>query len=179
MEEIQIVIEKKTWCYPKWFHWIKSIKETLLWFIAIQPINYKDLKLDEFSLSIFEVAQCTASWTKTWHRLPKPPLINDLRYFSSFSIIINSGYHISNLHFGLFKMTCIELFIITYCLCRSPVEKFNIASNDHGRMHKCDFSVFNRKYFFWANLVKSKIKTVSVRWNLVHRLLRICRIQWW
>ena len=127
-----------------------------------------------------------------WHNVQHPgqkrdtgcqsllsPLINDLRYFSSFSIIINSGYYISNLHFGLFKMTCIELFIITYCLCRSPVEKFNIASNDHGRMHKCDFSVFNRKYFFWANLVKSKIKTVSVRWNLVHRLLRICRIQWW
>ena len=33
-------------------------------------------------------------------------------------------------------------------------ETFNIVSNDHGRMHKCDFSVFERKYPFWANLVK-------------------------
>ena len=34
------------------------------------------------------------------------------------------------------------------------VEKFNMVSNDHGRMHKCDFSVFDRKFPFWANLVK-------------------------
>ena len=33
-------------------------------------------------------------------------------------------------------------------------EKFNIVSNDHGRTYKCDFSVFERKYPFWANLVK-------------------------
>ena len=47
-------------------------------------------------------------------------------------------------------------------------EKFNIVSNDNGCTHKCDFSVFNLKYPFWANLVKKKkekkkkIKTVSV-----------------
>ena len=34
------------------------------------------------------------------------------------------------------------------------VEKFNIASKDHGRTRKCDFSNFERKLPFWANLVK-------------------------
>ena len=33
-------------------------------------------------------------------------------------------------------------------------EKFNIVSNDHGRTHKCSFSVFDRKFPFWANLIK-------------------------
>ena len=37
-------------------------------------------------------------------------------------------------------------------------EKFNIVSNDHGRTHKCDFSVFDQKYLFWANLFKTKKK---------------------
>ena len=40
------------------------------------------------------------------------------------------------------------------------------------------FSVFHRKYHFWANLVP-KFKIVCLRWNLVLRLIRICRIQWW
>ena len=35
-----------------------------------------------------------------------------------------------------------------------PVRKVNIVSNDHGRTHKCDFFVFDRKYPFWANLDK-------------------------
>ena len=30
-------------------------------------------------------------------------------------------------------------------------KKFNIVSNDHERMHKCDFSVFDPKFPFWAN----------------------------
>ena len=58
-----------------------------------------------------------------------------------------------------------------------PVRK-SLVSNDHGRTHKCDSSVFDWKYPFWANLVKA-IKTVSVSWNLVLILIRICRIQWW
>ena len=33
-------------------------------------------------------------------------------------------------------------------------EKFNIVGNGHGRTHKCDFSVFDRKFPFWENLVK-------------------------
>ena len=40
------------------------------------------------------------------------------------------------------------------------------------------FSVFDRKYPFWANLVQ-KVKIISLSWNLVPRLIRICKIQWW
>ena len=58
-------------------------------------------------------------------------------------------------------------------------EKFNIVSNNHGCTHKCDISVFDRKYSFWAILIKKKKKkTVIVSWNLVPRLIWICRIQW-
>ena len=39
------------------------------------------------------------------------------------------------------------------------------------------FSVLDPKHPSLANLVQ-KIKTVSLRWNLVPRLTRICRIQW-
>ena len=35
-------------------------------------------------------------------------------------------------------------------------EKFNVVNNDHGRTHKCDFSVFHQKFPFSANLVKKK-----------------------
>ena len=58
------------------------------------------------------------------------------------------------------------------------VEKNNIVSNDHERTHKCDFSVSDRKYPFLANLDKN-IKIVRLSWNLVPRLIRISRIQWW
>ena len=40
------------------------------------------------------------------------------------------------------------------------------------------FSVFDRKYHFWVNLVQ-KIKIINLSWNLVLRLIRIWRIQWW
>ena len=39
------------------------------------------------------------------------------------------------------------------------------------------FFVFEWKYPFWANLVQ-KVKIISWSWNLVARLIRICRIQW-
>ena len=39
------------------------------------------------------------------------------------------------------------------------------------------FFFFGRKCPFRANLVQ-KIKIVSLRWNLIPRLIRICRIQW-
>ena len=55
---------------------------------------------------------------------------------------------------------------------------FIFLSNDHGRTHKCGFSVFDRKFPFWVNLVQ-KIKFVCLSWNLVPRLIRISRIQWW
>ena len=56
-------------------------------------------------------------------------------------------------------------------------EKFNIVNNDHGRTYKCNFSVSDWKFLFWANLVK-KIKIVGLSWNLASRLIRICKIQW-
>ena len=40
------------------------------------------------------------------------------------------------------------------------------------------FSVLDRKHPFWANLVQ-KIKIVSLGWNLVPRLIWICKIEWW
>ena len=40
------------------------------------------------------------------------------------------------------------------------------------------FSVLDGKHPFWANLVQ-KIKIVSFSWNLVPRLIQICRVQWW
>ena len=39
------------------------------------------------------------------------------------------------------------------------------------------FSVSEWKYPFWANLVQ-KISIISLSWNLVPTLVRICRIQW-
>ena len=51
-----------------------------------------------------------------------------------------------------------------HCVCRSPCGKV-------------DFSVFEREVLFWTNLIK-KIKNVSLTWNLVPRLIRICRILW-
>ena len=40
------------------------------------------------------------------------------------------------------------------------------------------FLLFDRKSFFCANLVE-KVKISSLSWNLVLRLIRICRIRWW
>ena len=37
--------------------------------------------------------------------------------------------------------------------------------------------LFYHKWFFWANLVEN-VKIVSVKWNLIPRLIRIYRIQW-
>ena len=39
------------------------------------------------------------------------------------------------------------------------------------------FSVLEGKHPFWANLVQ-KIKIVSLSWNLIASLIRICRIKW-
>ena len=49
-------------------------------------------------------------------------------------------------------------------------------SNTQNSMVIFTFSVFDRKYLFWANLVQ-KIKFVNLTWNLVLRLIQICRIQ--
>ena len=65
-------------------------------------------------------------------------------------------------------------------VCPAPCGKVWYVSNNHGRTRKCDFSVFGRKIPFWANLVKKKkkIKIVYLSWDLVPKLIRICKIQW-
>ena len=62
----------------------------------------------------------------------------------------------------------------SFCSLGPHAKKFNIVSNDHGRTHKHDFSVFERKFPFWANW-STKNKIVSLSSNLVPRLIRICR----
>ena len=65
---------------------------------------------------------------------------------------------------------CSKFSCKIYCLCEQKyrsntvvsigpcAEKFNVVTNDHGYMHKCDFSVFDQKYPFRANLVKKSKK---------------------
>ena len=57
--------------------------------------------------------------------------------------------------------------------------KFGTYSNSSMQNSMVMFilSVFDWKYPFWANLVQ-KIKIISWSWNLVTRLIRICRIHW-
>ena len=40
------------------------------------------------------------------------------------------------------------------------------------------FSALDRKHLFWTNLAQN-IKLVSLSWNIVPSLIRICRFQWW
>ena len=51
-------------------------------------------------------------------------------------------------------------------------------SNMQNSMVMFTFSVFDRKYPFWGNWVQ-KVNIISWSWNLVLRLIQICRIQWW
>ena len=52
-----------------------------------------------------------------------------------------------------------------------------ISLNIQNSMVVFTFSVLDWKYPSWANLVQ-KIKIISLTWNLVSWLIRICRIQW-
>ena len=59
--------------------------------------------------------------------------------------------------------------------------KFRPKTNSNWNMQNSmvvfTFSVFERKYPFWANLFQ-KITIVSLSWNLVLGLIRLCRIEW-
>ena len=46
-------------------------------------------------------------------------------------------------------------------------EKFIIVINDHGHMHKYNFSIFNQKFPFWANLVEKKKKKSNMQNSMV------------
>ena len=69
--------------------------------------------------------------------------------------------------------------------------KFSPKNQNHQFKLKCDTQtnsnmqnlvvvltlfIFDQKNPFWVNLIQ-KIRTVSISWNLVHRLIRICIIQ--
>ena len=51
-------------------------------------------------------------------------------------------------------------------------------SNMQNSMAVSAFSVLDWKYTFWANLAP-KFKILYLKWNLVPRLIWICKIQWW
>ena len=51
-------------------------------------------------------------------------------------------------------------------------------SNMQNSMVMFTYSIFDRKYPFWVNLVQ-KIKIVSLSWNLARRLIRVWTTQWW
>ena len=62
--------------------------------------------------------------------------------------------------------------------CQFKVELGTLTnSNMQNSIGMLTFFVFNRKYPLWDNLFQ-KIKIVNLRWNLIPRLIRICRIQW-
>ena len=58
--------------------------------------------------------------------------------------------------------------------------KFGISINSNmgNSMVMVTFSILDRKYPFRTNFVQ-KIKIVSLNWNLLLRIIRIWRIQWW
>ena len=63
--------------------------------------------------------------------------------------------------------------------CQSKLKFVTWAnSNIQNSMLLFTFSVLERKHLFEENLVQ-KTKIGSLRWNLVSRLIQICRIQWW
>ena len=58
--------------------------------------------------------------------------------------------------------------------------KFGILTNSNMQNSVVMFtlSVFDWKYPFWVNLVQ-ETKFDNLSRNLAHRLIQICRIQWW
>ena len=57
--------------------------------------------------------------------------------------------------------------------------KFGALTNSYMQISVVEFtfSILEWKYPFWANMIQ-KIKVVSSGWNLMHRLIGVCRIQW-
>ena len=44
-------------------------------------------------------------------------------------------------------------------------ERFNIVSTNHRRVHKCDFSIFDRRHPFWAIWSKKLILIRRIQWQ--------------
>ena len=59
-------------------------------------------------------------------------------------------------------------------------QKFGTKTNLNMRnsMMMFTFSVFDYEYLLWANLVQ-RFKTVCLNLNLIQRLIRRCKTQWW
>ena len=68
-------------------------------------------------------------------------------------------------------------FYKSHCFS-SRAKNFDIVGGDHEHMQRCELSVLDVKHPIWANLAQ-KIKIASLKWNLVPRAIRICRIHWW
>ena len=61
-------------------------------------------------------------------------------------------------------------------------ENFNMASNYDGRMENLlnlSNLVWFRQEIPFLSKFGPKIKIVSLSWDLVHRLIQICKFQWW
>ena len=79
----------------------------------------------------------------------------------------------------------VELFLCigsaNYIRASPPARKMSIFSSNMNKQNSVvmfAFSDFDCKYHFWVNLLQI-IKIISLFWNLVRGLIRICRIQWW
>ena len=62
------------------------------------------------------------------------------------------------------------------CVCRPLAEKLISNNND-----ACTSAIFpfSTKNSLFGEILFNKIKLISLNWNLVSRLIRICIIQWW
>ena len=62
---------------------------------------------------------------------------------------------------------------MNFCFCFH----FGFHSDIQNSMMVFTFFIFDQKYPFWTKLIQ-KIKIITLSWNLVPRLIRICRTQW-
>ena len=152
---------------------LKSAGTALLSKVQLAP-PAKNMHEISDSRAYFEIRYC--SW--------KMNVLNEMLIWSLFmqSIICNLSFDLSECDF-LVKITIIDnekgnFKCLSLWLEKEETLKYRFVSSNLGRTHKCDFSVFDWKYPFLAYLVQ-KIKFVSLGWNLVSRLIRICIIQWW
>ena len=60
---------------------------------------------------------------------------------------------------------------------KTTVEFTFTTQEVNARSPQTSCSVFDWKYPFWINWVQ-KLKIISLSWNLVHRLIQVCRIPW-
>ena len=83
--------------------------------------------------------------------------------------------YITNFFFKIFKI----IRSLRYSNCLKTTVELMFATQ---KASTCSpwtaCSVFNWKYLFWVNLIQ-KLRIISLSWNFVPRLIKICRILWW